>query len=182
MYRYVGEIAKGFPVPEAIVCVPAHWYTDGTFVSSAPTPKTIHDFTGFPQALYQLQYPAPGALELAVQVAAQKPVFVWGTVTPAIWVGQDGYLGNLIGYPTMPDQCSVGFIPREDYFISRPQRGAMFRLTRHKAAAGLFLAYLTGYEHQSARGTWSVREDVEPPKGLSAIESYANTGPMAFIR
>lgn len=55
------------PKPNAIICISAHWETKGTFVTAMENPKTIHDFGGFPQALYDVQYPAPGSPQLAQQ-------------------------------------------------------------------------------------------------------------------
>ncbi|MDA5194762.1 4,5-DOPA-extradiol-dioxygenase [Govanella unica] len=70
--------------PKAILSISAHWYTRGSFVTAMSSPRTIHDFRGFPQALFDVQYPAPGAPEFArevVKLLAPEPVTLdqdWG--------------------------------------------------------------------------------------------------------
>ena len=62
------QMGKEIPTPKAVVVVSAHWLTKGTMVTAMPNPKTIHDFGGFPQALFDLQYPAPGSPKLANEI------------------------------------------------------------------------------------------------------------------
>ncbi|MEY4281182.1 MAG: hypothetical protein RLZ39_594, partial [Bacteroidota bacterium] len=58
------------PQPTAVLAISAHWYTKGTLITAMEHPKTIHDFGGFPKALYDVQYPAPGNAMLAKETAA----------------------------------------------------------------------------------------------------------------
>jgi 4,5-DOPA dioxygenase extradiol len=64
------EFGKAWPRPQLILCVSAHWLTRGWHLTAMAQPRTIHDFGGFPQALFDQQYPAPGAPGVARQIAA----------------------------------------------------------------------------------------------------------------
>ena len=66
---FLGALGKQLPRPKAVLCVSAHWEAPRALVSAAPKPETIHDFYGFPQALFEMRHPAPGAPALAGRVA-----------------------------------------------------------------------------------------------------------------
>jgi len=62
------QIGKGIPRPTTILSISAHWETEGTYFTAMQTPRSVHDFGGFPRTLYNVVYPAPGNPELAEQI------------------------------------------------------------------------------------------------------------------
>jgi len=67
---FLSALGKTLGRPRAVIIVSAHWETTQPAVSTAAAPQTVHDFYGFPEALYRLRYPAPGAPALAERAAA----------------------------------------------------------------------------------------------------------------
>lgn len=67
--NYWKKLAAEIEKPKAVLCISAHWLTRGTFVTAMDFPKTIHDFGGFPEELYKVNYPVPGDIALATEVS-----------------------------------------------------------------------------------------------------------------
>lgn len=78
------DMGKTIPTPTAVIVISAHWFTSGTRITAMENPKTIHDFYGFPKALFDVQYPAPGSPALAeetiklIHKTAVVPDHDWG--------------------------------------------------------------------------------------------------------
>lgn len=116
------DIGKSIPRPKAILCVSAHWQTRGTWVTAMEKPKTIHDFHGFPEALFQQSYPAPGAPAYA---EATRGIVTTTDIQPdSSWGLDHGTWSVLIrmfpdaDIPTYQLSLDVAMSPRRHYEVA----------------------------------------------------------------
>jgi ABC-type Fe3+ transport system substrate-binding protein len=116
------------------------------------------------------------------QVMKQNPKLVRGVPGSSSGVASGAYLATAAsGGDARPNGSQV--FANSESFVSWAQRGAIFKAAKHKAAAKLFLSWLTSKSFQTnaiATWTWSVRNDVAPPAGLRPLSTYENTNPTDF--
>lgn len=117
--------------------------------------------------------------EFLSKLASLNPLFIRGTAGPPLLIGMNDLLGSLTGYETTPDQLSQSYIPETDFFISWAQRIAMFKQTKHKAAARLFIAFVQSEEFQKSLGNYTVLKNSHL-KNIDWIGDHPNTNPVGF--
>lgn len=98
--HFIAGLAGMIEPPKAILCVSAHWETERPTVSAATAPETIHDFYGFPDELYRLRYPAPGAPALARRVVELlDEASIGGAIDPSRGLDHGAWNPLLLIYP-----------------------------------------------------------------------------------
>ena len=122
-----GEFGATLPRPQLILCISAHWLTEGWWVTAMDKPKTIHDFGGFPQELFDQQYPAPGdaaaasAISLLVRQRGSSPlgldVAEWGLDHGAWSVLKPMF--PLADIPVIQLSMDYGRGPEDHYALAR---------------------------------------------------------------
>lgn len=159
--RYTGvwrQLGEQLPRPTAILVISAHWVTRGTAVTAMSNPKTIHDFGQFPQALFDVQYPAPGDPRLAEKIKQRlAPLKVRADYDWGLDHGTWGVLVKMYpnaDIPVVQLSLDVALSPAEHY-----QLGQQLSSLRDE---GVMLIASGNTVHNLAMARWGKEENIYP--------------------
>lgn len=169
-WRSLGaSIAK----PRAVLSISAHWYVPYTAVTAMPTPRTIHDFGGFPRELSEFQYPAPGSPSIAAEVRDLLGASVqldqqWG-LDHGAW----GVLCHVFpdaDVPVVQFSINRGLAPQDHYRLGRALASLRER--------GILIVASGNLIHNLREYAWG-EADVEPYDWASRFETQAKAAMLA---
>jgi 4,5-DOPA dioxygenase extradiol len=151
------KIGKTIPVPKAILCISAHWQTKGTQVTAMKKPVTIHDFGGFPEQLYAVQYPAPGEPLLAETL--KKSVISAEVILDQRW-GLDHGAWSIFKH-MYPDADIPVLEMSLDYYMTPKQHYSLAQELRHYREKGILIIGSGNMVHNLGMIAWDHSSDNE---------------------
>ncbi|MFL6580739.1 MAG: DODA-type extradiol aromatic ring-opening family dioxygenase [Burkholderiales bacterium] len=166
---FLADLGSALGKPTAILVVSAHWESGETAISSVATPETIHDFFGFPQELYRMVYPAPGAPELASRVSellAQKGIAT--QLHPTRGLDHGAWVPLMLMYPEAD-------IPVTQLAV-QPERDTKFHFGLGEALSQLrddgILILASGGATHNLYEFGRHRRDAPPPEWVTAFQEW----------
>ena len=170
-HHFLTKMPDAVPTPTSILVVSAHWETDVPHVSDAKNPETIYDFRGFPDTLYQMAYPAPGAPDLAARSAELLTAANMGPVkSEPRGLDHGAWVPLMLGYPDADipvTQLSINPNETPAYHFNM---GEALRPLRDEGVLILASGNLT-HNLSEFRGQ---PIDAEPPEWVRAFDAWAS--------
>ena len=163
------ELGRTLPKPRAVLCVSAHWTTAHPTVTLSPNPDIIHDFYGFPEALYDVRYPAPGAPDVArrvLQLLDQARITAHGDESRGLDHGAWVPLGLMYPLADVP-VVALSVQPDKD----AAHHAAVGRALSALADEGVLVLGSGGATHNLADVRWNT-PDAAPPEYVSAFDAW----------
>ncbi len=166
--RAWSALGKRLPRPHAVLCISAHWQTPGIHIASTARPHTIHDFGGFPPALYRIQYPAPGDPALAARVQALLDPALKAELDPEYGLDHGAWQVLLHLFP----DADVPVVQMSlDLRRPGPQHLAIGRMLAPLRDEGVLVVASGNIVHNLRRLDW---RDPTPPAWASAFRDRVN--------
>ena len=150
--RFLDGLGGQLPRPRAVVVASAHFLTDRPMLGGAAQPHTVHDFGGFPEPLYQIEYPAPGAPEIAETIAARlNEAGLAAKVRPGHGLDHGVWVPLRRMYP----QADLPVVPLSvNPFADANQHRALGRALAHLRDEGMLVVGSGGFVHNLSDLDW----------------------------